>query len=51
MELPDFFKEKALKELREDDSRRTQAMEQFRDWISKQVHIKDCRKGSSVASY
>ncbi|KAG5675997.1 hypothetical protein PVAND_005852 [Polypedilum vanderplanki] len=42
-ELSEKFKVKALNELREDDLRKKQALEQFREWISKQGHIKNCR--------
>lgn len=41
-----MFKAKALLELREDDCRRRQALEQFREWVSKQGHIENCRNGS-----
>lgn len=51
MELSEQFKSKALDELREDDSRRQQALQQFREWISKQSHITNCRTGlTSVAT-
>ncbi|CRK93842.1 CLUMA_CG007369, isoform A [Clunio marinus] len=43
MELSDEFKIKAFKELREDGTRKKQALEQFREWISKQGHITKCR--------
>lgn len=45
MELPEHLKLKALQELREDDSRKKQSLEQFREWISKQSHLKNCRTG------
>jgi hypothetical protein len=45
MELAEPFKTKALVELREDDGRKTQSLVQFREWISKQNHIKDGRTG------
>lgn len=44
-QLSDAIKQKALNELREDDLRKQQALEQFRDWITKQGHIHDCRMG------
>jgi hypothetical protein len=47
MELSEFYKTKALQELREEDLRRSQALEQFRDWISKQGFIQHCRTGKS----
>lgn len=45
MELSDEFRVKAFSELREDESRRRQSLEQFREWISKQSHMKNCRTG------
>lgn len=48
MELDEKFKIKAFAELREDDLRKRQALEQFREWIAKQGHIKNCRTGSSL---
>jgi len=45
-QLSEQFKQKALNELREDDSRKQQALEQFREWISRQGHIKYCRTGN-----
>jgi hypothetical protein len=47
MELSEFFKAKALAELREDDSRRKQSLEQFRHWISKQTHMTGLLTGES----
>jgi len=44
-ELPEMYREKALVELREDDTRKQQALDQFREWISKQHHIKAGRTG------
>lgn len=40
------FKKLALDELREDDNIRSQALSQFREWISKHPHIKKCRTGN-----
>lgn len=37
------FKQVAKEELREDDNIRTQALAQFREWITKHPHIKRCR--------
>jgi hypothetical protein len=48
MELKEPYKSKALAELREEDSRKAQSLEQFRDWISKQDHITNPRGGKSV---
>jgi hypothetical protein len=45
MELAEFYRSKALQELREDDLRREQSLEQFREWISKQSHVTNCRTG------
>jgi hypothetical protein len=45
MELQEPYKSKALAELREEDSRKTQSLEQFREWISKQDHISNPRGG------
>lgn len=41
--LSQKFKEIAQTELREDENIRTQALAQFREWISKHPHIKRCR--------
>lgn len=49
MELKEPFKTQAAKELREEDLRKTQALEQFRDWISKQDHITNPRAGMSFS--
>lgn len=46
MSLDAKFKLKAKAELREDDLRKEQALEQFREWITKQGHIKNCRTGN-----
>ncbi|XP_070496761.1 retinaldehyde-binding protein 1-like [Chironomus tepperi] len=46
-QLSEKFIQKALNELREDDSRKQQALEQFREWISKQGHIQYCRTDDS----
>lgn len=37
--------EKANIELGEDESKRTQMLEQFRAWIKNHPHIKNCRQG------
>lgn len=47
MALSDAIKNMAFVELREDDMRKMQALEQFREWISKQGHIKNCRTGAT----
>ncbi|XP_043286862.1 clavesin-1 isoform X2 [Venturia canescens] len=39
-------KDAARAELREDDATRRHSLEQFRDWISKHPHIKQCRTDS-----
>ncbi|XP_070496024.1 clavesin-1 [Chironomus tepperi] len=41
--LSSKFKDIAKEELREDESVRTQALAQFREWIAKHPHIKKCR--------
>lgn len=45
MALPETFKIKALTELREDELRKSQSLQHFREWIAKQSHIKNCRTG------
>lgn len=45
MDLNEKFKLKAQVEVREDDLRKQQALEQFREWLCKQGHIKNCRTG------
>jgi hypothetical protein len=37
--------EKAKIELGEDENKRTQMLQQFRDWIKNHPHIKKCRTG------
>lgn len=41
--LSSKFKNTALEELREDENIRTQALQQFREYIAKHPHIKRCR--------
>lgn len=43
--LTGTFKDIAKEELREDESVRSQALAQFREWIAKHPHIKKCRTG------
>lgn len=43
--LSDKYKEMAMEELREDESIRTHALAQLRDWIAKHPNIKKCRTG------
>lgn len=43
--------EKARIEVREDDNRRQQALEQFREWIHKHPWIKRIEIGWSIAFY
>lgn len=45
-DLPAAFKAKALVELREDEARKRQALQQFHEWLEKQGHIEKCRRGS-----
>lgn len=40
MELSEFYKAKAFEDFGEDDLKRNQSLEQFREWIRKQTHIK-----------
>jgi len=42
--LPDKFLEKAKLELREDEKRKEQALEHFREWIHKHPYIKNIRQ-------
>lgn len=44
--LPDKFVEKAREELREDEKRKEQALEHFREWINKHPYIKSIRQGN-----
>lgn len=46
--LSKSYQDIALNELREDETRRTQALEQFRDWIKKHPFIKSCRTGLTI---
>lgn len=39
---------KARKELREDESRKKQALEHFREWIRKHPYIKEIRQGEKI---
>lgn len=45
MELSPRIKQKALKELREDESRKFQALAQFRQWIDKHQSLRNSRQG------
>lgn len=49
MDLDEKYKLKAEVELREEDLRKKQALEQFREWLKKQTHIKNCRTGNFVS--
>lgn len=44
------LQEKAKIELREDESRKEQSLEQFREWIGKHPFIKNCRTGKIFKS-
>lgn len=44
-QLSTKLQEKAKNELREDESRKQQSLEQFREWIAKHPFIKSCRTG------
>jgi hypothetical protein len=43
--LAQKFVEKARDELREDDTRKEQALKHFREWIAKHPFIKNIRQG------
>jgi hypothetical protein len=42
------FVEKARNELREDDFRKSQSLEQFRDWLSKHPFLSGVRQGEKA---
>lgn len=44
-ELPEFAKRLANLELRENDKRREQSLEAFRNWINKNPNVKNIRTG------
>lgn len=46
--LSDKFLEKAKSELREDESRKEQALEHFRQWIQQHQYIRSIRQGENV---
>jgi hypothetical protein len=39
------FVEKAFVDLREDEARRVQSLEQFREWLEKHPFLKNARQG------
>jgi CRISPR/Cas system CMR-associated protein Cmr5 small subunit len=43
--LSEKYKELAKTNVREDESRREQSLEQFREWLSKHPFIKKCNTG------
>lgn len=43
--LSSKFKDIAIEDLREDDTIKSQALAQMREWIAKHPHIKKCRTG------
>lgn len=45
--LSDKFLVKAKEELREDEKRKQQALEHFREWLQKHPYIKSIRQGES----
>lgn len=47
-QLPEGSRKVALEELREDDAIREQSLAQMRDWIDKNVNIKNCRTGKLI---
>jgi hypothetical protein len=44
--LSEKFVQKARSELREDENRKKQALEHFREWIAKHPYIKRIRQGN-----
>lgn len=48
--LTDKFMEMAKTELREDDKRKEQALEHFREWIQKHQYIKNIRQGKTFVT-
>lgn len=50
-QLPEGSRKVALEELREDDAIRQQSLEQMRDWIDKNINIKNCRTGKFIILY
>lgn len=46
--LDEKFVLKAKKELREDENRKKQALEHFREWIRKHPYIKQIRQGEKI---
>lgn len=46
MELDKPLKTRAYVDLGEDDLKRKQSLDQFREWISNQKHFKNCQLGS-----
>lgn len=47
--IPEFVKHVANVELREDDGTREQALEAFRDWISKNTDVKNIHTGNFLS--
>ena len=45
--FPLHLQEKAKKEVREDEERKQQSLEQFREWIQKHPFIRDCPTGET----
>ena len=43
--LSEMYLIRAKTELREEDSRKSQSLAQFREWLSKHPFIKKCRQG------
>lgn len=46
MVLDNFYIEKAKNELRETESRKSQSLAQFREWINKHSFLRDVRQGN-----
>lgn len=49
--LEEKFVQKARSELREDENRKKQALEHFREWIAKHPYIKRIRQGNFQSTY
>lgn len=48
--LAEKFVQKARLELREEENRKKQALEHFREWIKKHPYIKEIRQGRRLFS-
>lgn len=48
LEVPEHVLEKARLEIREDENRKQQSLQQFKDWIAKHPFIKRCSTGEKL---